>query len=92
MGNDNPYSKYRFDNSRSVKIRTGICNDKVKDVFGIAIKPISDSIKTKLYNTKSGPYGVKTIVNYIYTVERINIADMSITPSTYKGPTYFKPF
>lgn len=75
----------------SLKVRTDD-KDCIVDVFGAALRPYSDSIKTKLYNTQSTPYGVKTIVNYVYTVERINIVDGTIVPSTYKGPTYFKPF
>jgi len=89
--NNNPYSKYRFDNNMSVKLRTDV-RDNVVDVFGTAIRPLSDNIRTKLYDTQSGLYGVKTVVNYIYITERINIADGTIVPSTYKGPTYFRPF
>lgn len=89
--NNNPYSKFRFDNNLSIKVRTDL-NDNVVDVFGAAIRPYSDSIRTKLYGTQSALYGVKTVVNYIHTTERINNVDSSITPSTYKGPTYFRPF
>lgn len=89
--NNNPYSKYRYDNNLTIKVRTD-ANDNIVDVFGTAMRPVDDSIKNKLYGTKVAPWGVTTIVNYIYKVERITNVDTSIIPYTYKGPTYFRPF
>ena len=90
--NNNPYSKYRYDNNLSIKVRTNAYNNTVVDVFGVNLRPIGDSIRTKLHGTVTTPYGVTTLVNYIYKVERVNYVDQSICPPTYKGPTYLKPF
>jgi hypothetical protein len=91
LKNNNPYSKYRYDNNLSVKVRTNETN-KIVDVFGASMRPPSDNISTKLYDTPCEPYGATTVVNYVYRVERINQVDKSIVPPSYKGPTFFKLF
>ena len=91
MKNNNPYSKYRYDNNLSVKVRT-TNSDSVEDVFGASIRSVSDNIGTTLYNTQSAPLGATTIVNHIYKVERINQVDSGVVPSSYKGPTFFRLF
>ena len=92
MKNNNPYSKYRYDNNLSVKVRADETTDEVVDVFGVELRSSSDNIATSLYDTPCATYGVTTVTNYIYRVERINQVDSSIVPSSYKGPTFFKLF
>jgi hypothetical protein len=90
--NNNPYSKYRFDNNRSLKVRTNITNDDIVDVFGAEVCSMASDVKIKLYDTESVPYGTTVIQDYVYKVNRINEVDNPIVPPSYKGPTYFKPF
>lgn len=92
MKNNNQYSKYRFDNNLSVKVRANNDNDQIVDVFGTYMRPQSDNISTCLYGSTAAPYGATTVVNYVYKVERINQVDSSIVPASYKGPTFFKLF
>jgi hypothetical protein len=89
LKNNNPYSKFRYDNNLSVKVRG---DGKVADVFGASMRPPSDNIGTKLYDTPSPQYGITTVENHIYKVERINNIDNSILPASYKGPTFFRLF
>lgn len=91
LKNNNPYSKYRYDNNLSVKVRANSEN-RIVDVFGVAMRSMSDNIRTKPYNTVCPQYGVTTVENHIYKVERINQVDSSIVPASYKGPTFFKLF
>lgn len=92
LKNNNQYSKYKYDNSLSVKVRTNSCDNSVIDVFGVSLRPSPDSIGTKLYGAQCEQYGASTVENYIYTVKRINQVDSYIVPSSYKGPTFFKLF
>jgi hypothetical protein len=91
LKNNNPYSKYRYDNNLSVKVRT-TSDGSVVDVFGAAMRSPSDNISTTLYGTQSAPLGATVVTNYIYKVERINQVDSSVVPSSYKGPTFFRLF
>lgn len=90
--NDNPYSKYRYSNNGQVKVRADDLTNKIVDVFGVNLRPISDNITTNLYDMPCDLYGTTTVTNYIYKVQRINQVDSSIVSPLYKGPTFFRLF
>jgi hypothetical protein len=91
MKNNNPYSKYRYDNSFDLKYRS---NDyKVEDLFGAALKPYNDVLGKQMDSQIASSFpGIKWIVANVFEAKRITNVDTSIIPSTYKGPTYFKLF
>jgi len=92
LKNKNLYSKYKLDNNLSIKVRANISDTTITDVFGADRRPLSDNIRTRLYGQSICSYGVTTIENYIYKVERINQVDRSIVSPSYKGPTFLKLF
>ena len=92
MKNNNPYSKYRYSNDLNVKVRVDERNNGIVDVFGVGLRSSADSIGARLYGEQCAPYGSTAVENYVYKVQRINQVDKSITPASYKGPTFFKLF
>lgn len=91
MKNDNPYSKYRYDNSFNIKYRSNDCN--VKDVFGVDQKSYSGMIRNQLDDEVArSQWGVTWVIANVFKATRITNVDTSIVTPTYKGPTYFKPF
>jgi hypothetical protein len=91
MRNDNPYSRHRYDNSFSLKYRSD--DRAVKDMFGADQKSYRDMLRNQLdQQVALAPWGVNWVISNVFTAKRITNVDTSILPSTYKGPTYFKPF
>jgi hypothetical protein len=91
MKNENPYSKYRYDNTFNLKYRSdGI---KVNDVFGAEVKIFNGLLGNQFDDQMaSSQWGVNWVVANVFKAERTTNVDTSILPKTYKGPTYFKPF
>lgn len=85
---NNPYSKYRYDNNLSVKVRG---DEDVVDVLGAGLRPATDNIRD-LVGSALPALGVTEVVNHIYKVNRINNVDSKVTADSYQGPTYFKLF
>ena len=91
MKNENPYSKYRYDNTFNLKYRSNDYN--VKDMFGGELKSYNDMLAKQLdQQVASSQWGINWVVANVFKAERITNVDTSILPDTYKGPTYFKPF
>lgn len=91
MKNENPYSKYRYDNTSNLKFRS---NDKhVKDVFGGELKSYNNLLGNQLDDqVASSMWGINWVIANVFKAERTSNVDTSILPKTYKGPVYFKPF
>ena len=91
MKNENPYSKYRYDNTFDLKYRS---NDRqVKDVFGGELKSYNTMLGNQLdEQVASSPWGVTWVIANVFKATRTTNVDTSIISPTYKGPTYFKPF
>jgi hypothetical protein len=91
MKNNNPYSKYRYDNSFELHYRA--FGDKVFDLFGGELKSYNDLLGNQMdQQVANAPLGVKWVVANVFTARRTSQVDTSILPTTYKGPIYFKPF
>jgi hypothetical protein len=91
MKNENPYSKYRYDNTFALKYRSN--NYKVQDMFGADQKSYRNTLGNQLdQQVASSPWGITWVIANVFKATRITNVDTSIVPSTYKGPTYFKPF
>lgn len=89
MINDNPYSKYRYDNTFNIKLRSN--GNKVGSTYGTELKSYKDMLDKQLdEQVASSQWGITWVVNNVFKATRITNVDTSI--STYKGPTYFKPF
>lgn len=93
MKHNNPYSKYRYDNSFNVHIRTGGTN--TNDIFGVELlsplnrRMVESQIDNEIVNS---PWGATWVVNYVYKAARTNHVDDPLTPDSYEGPTFFKLF
>ena len=91
MKNNNPYSKYRYDNTFDLKYRSD--DHSIKDMFGADQKSYRETLRNQLDGqVTSSPWGIKWVIANVFTAKRVTNVDTSILPSTYKGPTYFKPF
>jgi hypothetical protein len=91
MTNDNPYSKYRYDNTFDLMFRSDDRN--VKDVFGGELKSYNSMLGNQLDDqVASSMWGINWVVANVFKAKRTSNVDSSILPNTYKGPTYFKPF
>jgi hypothetical protein len=91
VNNENPYSKYRYDNTFNLKYRSD--DKKVKDVFGGELKSYNGLLGKQLdEQVAASPWGINWVVAGVFKAERTTNVDTSILPKTYKGPTYFKPF
>lgn len=89
--NNNPYSKYRYNNTFDLKYRAS--EYKVEDLFGGELKSCNNQLRDQMdRQVASSSWGTTWVVNNVFKAERITNVDSSILPSTYKGPTYFKPF
>jgi hypothetical protein len=91
MKNNNPYSKYRYDNTFNLEFRS---NDRqVEDVFGGELKSYNTMLGNQMDQQVAASFpGINWVVSNVFKATRITNVDSSIIPSTYKGPTYFKPF
>jgi hypothetical protein len=90
MKNHNPYSKYRYDNTFNLKYRSN--DHKVQDLFGGALKGYNSLLGNQMDEQIASSWGITWVVANVFKATRITNVDTSILPSTYKGPTYFKPF
>ena len=91
MKNENPYSKYRYDNTYKLKYRSNDC--KVNDVFGGELKSYNNLLGNQMDGQiASSMWGINWVIAGVFSAERTTSVDTSILPKTYKGPTYFKPF
>jgi hypothetical protein len=88
---NNPYSKYRYSNSLNLKYRSNDC--KIESTFGGELKSYNDMLNRQLdRQVATSQWGINWVIANVFKAERITNVDTSIVPSTYKGPTYFKPF
>jgi hypothetical protein len=91
MKNNNPYSKYRYDNTSNLKYRSD--DHKVQDVFGGALKGYNNLLGKQMDEQVASSFpGIDWVVANVFKAQRITNVDTSIIPSTYKRPIYFKPF
>jgi hypothetical protein len=91
MKNENPYSKYRYDNSFKLKFRVN--DGHVTEVFGGELKSYNNLLGKQMdQQVASAPWGVNWVVANVFQAARTTNVDSSILSPTYKGPTYFKPF
>lgn len=91
MKNDNLYSKYRYDNNFNLKYRSN--DQSVRDLFGGELKSYNDLLGNQMdQQVASSSWGINWVVANVFKAQRITNVDTSILPTTYKGPTYFKPF
>lgn len=88
---NNPYSKYRYDNTFNLKYRSN--DQKVQGVFGSALKGYSGLLNKQMdQQVASSSWGITWVIANVFKATRTSNVDTSILPSTYKGPTYFKLF
>lgn len=91
MKNDNPYSKYRYDNTFNLKYRSNDYN--VKDLFGGEQKSYNNMLGNQMdEQVARSQWGITWVIANVFKATRTTNVDTSILPTTYKGPTYFKPF
>lgn len=91
MNNYNPYSKYRYDNSFSLKYRSN--DQKVTSLYGGELKSYNDLLGNQMdEQVASSQWGITWVVANVFEATRTTDVDTSILSPTYKGPTYFKPF
>ena len=91
MKNDNQYSKYRYGNSFDIKYRSN--DHTVNNMFGADQKSYRGMLRKQLdEQVASSQWGITWVIANVFKATRTNNVDTSILSSTYKGPTYFKPF